>query len=187
MKLPHHTKLLVLTFLFLLVWRVKAPVASEPQGPGGPDEAREAGSPIRITSDSVKSDHKSGWAEFIGNVRAAQEDVVITADRIKVFYKSGGDGSVGTATIEKVVSQGNVKIVFDNETKTAIAEKAVYAADQKMLVLSGGNPTVWSGQDMIRGKKITLFQGEDRTLVEGGEKQQVEATFHTKGQGGLMR
>ncbi len=192
MKCSHHVKLLLFALVFLLAWGVTRPVASEPRG-RAPEERRTAeeekdpGSPVRITSDTMKSDHKEMWAEFIGNVRATQEDVVVTADRIKVFYGSDEDASEGTAAIEKIISQGNVKIVFDNKTKTAVAEKAVYTADERVLVLSGGNPTLWTDKDMIRGKRITLFQTENRTLVEGGDTQQVEATFHTNGQGGLIR
>lgn len=186
MKCPHHRRLLVLNIVLLLVWGVTRPVASEPTG-RAPDEPKDSGSPVHITSDTVKSDHRQGWAEFIGNVRATQQDVVITADRIKVFYKSDGDASQGATTIEKIISKGNVKIVFDNKTKTAVAEKAVYTADKKVLVLTGGNPTVWSDKDMIRGKKITLFQAENRSLVEGGDTRQVEATFYSVGQGGLIK
>ncbi len=127
------------------------------------------------------------WVEFTGNVKATQHDVIVTADRIKIFYKSGRDTTEGATILEKVISQGNVKIVFDNNTKTAIAERAVYTADQKVLVLSGGDPTVWSGKNVIRGKKITLFQAENRSVVEGGDKDQVKATFHTAAEGGLIK
>lgn len=186
MKCSHRTKLLVLNIVLLLAWGMTKPVASEPRIKE-PQESKDLGSPVRITADSMKADHKERWAEFAGNVRATQEDVVITADSIKVFYKSEGKVSKGAAAIDKIISQGNVKIVFDNETKTAVAEKAVYTADNKVLVLSGGNPTVWSGQNKIRGKKITLFQGENRSLIEGGDEEQVEVTFHTQGQGGLIK
>jgi lipopolysaccharide export system protein LptA len=94
---------------------------------------------------------------------------------------------VATQAVEKMVAEGNVKIVFDNMTKTAMAEQAVYTAGDKVLVLTGGNPTVESGRDVIRGKKITLFQAENRTLVEGDQKEQVEATFYSQGDGGLIK
>ena len=147
----------------------------------------EAKTPIHITADRLESDHKQRWIEFIGNVMATQDDVVITADRMKVFYKSGGHTSIGAGTIEKIISQGNVKIVFDDESKTAVAEKAVYLTDQKVLELSGGDPRVWSGKNKVQGKKITLFQAENRTLVEGVGKDQVEATLYVKEGGGLTK
>ena len=48
-------------------------------------------------------------------------------------------------------------------------------------------PRVWSGKNVIRGKKIILFQAEDRIVVEGDEKEQVKATLHTEGEGGLIK
>jgi lipopolysaccharide transport protein LptA len=129
-----------------------------------------------------------GWVEFTGNVKATEEDAVITADRIKIFYKSDDSETSTAATrIEKIVSRGNVKILFDNKTKTAIAEMAEYNADQQVLILSGGDPTVWSGKNVVSGKKIILFQAEDRTVVEGDGKEQVKATFYTEGEGGLVK
>lgn len=177
---------LFLIFLFSGLAGMSAVASSEPRG-RVPKEEADVGVPIRITSDAVDSDHRMKWVEFTGNVRATQEDVVITADRIKIFYKLDGDGSGETTSVEKIISQGNVRIVFDNKTKTAAAEKAVYCADKKVLVLSGGWPTVWSGKNIIQGEKITIFQADNRTLVEGDGKKQVEATFYTEGKEGVLR
>jgi lipopolysaccharide export system protein LptA len=186
-----HTKVVLLVVVLAWGWAGAGPVRSEApakQAQGKePAEQADLGSPIRITADAVESDHSMQWLEFRGNVTATQEDVVITADGIKVFYKSGRDASGVTTAIEKIVSQGNVKIVFDHEKKTAVAEKAVYTADPKVLVLSGGGPTVWSGKNVIRGEKITLFLAEDRTVVEGGENTQVDATFFVEGEKGSAK
>lgn len=152
-------------------------------------EKEDRGDPIHITSDKVTSNQNEKWVEFIGNVKATQSDTVITAHSMKILYKPEGKASQGTNTsrIEKMIAQGGVKIVFDKASKTAVAETAVYTASDKKLVLSGGEPMVLSGQDVVRGSKITLFQAENRTLVEGDKKSQVEATFHSQGQGGLIK
>jgi lipopolysaccharide transport protein LptA len=153
-----------------------------------PENDKEKGGQIHISSDKVSSNQNERWVEFTGNVKAIQGDGVITADSIRIFYKPDADKSkgVGSTAVDSMIAQGNVKILFDNASKTAVAQKAVYTTKDKVLVLSGGEPTVWSGQDVIRGKKITVFQSEDRTLVEGDEKKQVEATFHSQGEGGLI-
>jgi lipopolysaccharide transport protein LptA len=173
-----------LLIILLCFVNLAVPVLAESPVTGGEKHA-EAETAIRITSDRLESDHKMKWVEFIGNVTATQDDVVITADRMKIFLKSGADTSMATGTVEKIVSQGNVKMVFDNKTKTAVADKAVYLADKKVLELSGGDPTVWSGKNIVRGKKIVLFQSENRTLVEGVGEDQVEATLYVKKGGGL--
>jgi len=181
MKRLDRTKLALLIVLLCLGYS-PIPVLAESQV-----KHEDAETPIRITADRMESRHNMGWVEFIGNVMATQDDVVITADRMKVFYKRDGNTSLGMGTIEKIISQGNVKIIFDNKTKTAVAEKAVYLVDQKVLELSGGEPRVWSGKNMVRGKKITLFQAENRSLVEGEGKDQVEATLYVKEGGGLIK
>ena len=183
MKRLRYTKLALLIMLLGLVYPA-APVLAESSATGGKKDG-EAETAIRITSDRLESNHEMKWVEFIGNVTATQDDVVVTADRMKIFLKSGADTSMAAATIDKIVSQGNVKVVFDNKTKTAVADKAVYLADKKVLELSGGEPTVWSGKNSVRGTKIVLFQGENRTLVEGVGEDQVEATLYVKKGGGL--
>ncbi|MBE9582487.1 MAG: hypothetical protein IMF18_12835 [Proteobacteria bacterium] len=176
---------LLIMFLFFAGGAMSA-VASEAEVSDSEDQ-KNAGPPIHITSDRVESDQKMRCVEFIGGVKATQADVVVTADRIKIFYKPGGDTAGKSTAVERMIARGNVKIVFDKKTKTAIAEKADYTADTKVLVLSGGDPTVWSGKNIIKGEKITLFQAEDRTLVEGSEREQVEATFYSEGEGGLIK
>jgi len=180
-----NIKRLLFIILLCLVYP-SALISAEPQVTGSEEEG-SAETAIRITADRLESDHKMSLVEFSGNVVATQDDVVITADRMKIFYKSSGDTTIGTGTIQKVISEGNVKIVFDNETKTAVADKAVYLVDEKVLELSGGDPRVWSGKNIVRGKKITLFQAENRSLVEGASEDQVEATLYVKEGEGLTK
>ncbi|MDY6953500.1 MAG: LptA/OstA family protein [Thermodesulfobacteriota bacterium] len=168
--------------VFLVIGLLSAWGAESPGPLSTPPEKEttqqgDLGASIRITSDAVESDHRMKWLEFTGNVKATQEDGAITADRIKVFYTSQGHPSGEGTVVEKIVSEGNVRIVLNGKPKTAVAEKAVYTAVPKVLVLSGGGPTMWSGKNVIRGEKITLFLEEDRTLVEGGDSTRVDATF----------
>jgi lipopolysaccharide transport protein LptA len=185
MKRLEKTKRAVLVFLLCMLCPCGL-VLAETQETGS-EEHKGPETAIHITADRLESDHKMSLVEFSGNVMATGDDVVITADRMKVFYKSGGDTSTRGGTIEKIVSEGNVKIVFDNKTKTAVADKAVYLAGEKVLELSGGDPKVWYGKNIVRGKKITLFQAENRTLVEGTDKDQVEATLYVKEEDGLTK
>ena len=153
-----------------------------PDKEDGPSES----SPVRITSDRVDSDQDGRWVNFTGNVKATQDDGTIWADSLKVYYQPADEKSGAAGTIKKMVAEGNVKIVFDEDAKTATAQKAVYTADDKVLVLTGGSPRVQSGENFVQGKRITLFQKEGRTVVEGGEEDRVEATFYTQEEGGLI-
>ena len=144
-------------------------------------------SPVRITSDRVDSDQEGRWVNFTGNVQATQDDGTIWADSLKVYYQPADEKSEAAGTIKKMVAEGRVKIVFDEDSKTATAQKAVYTADDKVLVLTGGKPKVQSGENFVQGNRITLFQKEGRTVVESGEEDRVEATFYTQEEGGLIK
>ena len=140
---------------------------------------------IYITADKLIAESEAKYAEFIGNVRAVQEDTVITADRLKIFYKKVEDNNKNLTSdegsIEKIVSSGNVIINFDD--KVAVAEHAVYTSETGVLVLTGPNSKVTSGTNFVSGEKITLYRAEDRMTVESGNKKRVEAVFYSKEKG----
>ena len=140
---------------------------------------------IHITADKLISDNEVDYAEFIGNVRATQEDTVITADRLKIFVKKNPDNKspgVGTESINKIIASGNVKINFDN--RVAVTPQAVYNTKTGVLVLSGDNSRIISGKNSISGEKITLYRTTGRITVESGEEKRVEAVFYS-GEKGL--
>jgi len=107
---------------------------------------------VYITADKLIAESDAKWAEFIGNVRAVQEDTVITADRLKIFYKKVEDNNKNLTSdegsIEKIVSSGNVIINFDD--KVAVAEHAVYTSETGVLVLTGPNSKVTSGTNFVK-------------------------------------
>ena len=137
---------------------------------------------VYITSDTMIADSEARCAEFIGNVRAVQEDTVIIADRLKIFYKKVDDNDKNLTSdegsIEKIVSSGNVKINFDD--KVAVTQHAVYTSETGVFVLTGPDSKVTSGTNFVSGEKITLYRAEDRMTVESGNKKRVEAVFYSK-------
>ncbi|MEA3415084.1 MAG: lipopolysaccharide transport periplasmic protein LptA [Thermodesulfobacteriota bacterium] len=137
---------------------------------------------IHITSDKLIADNEAMLAEFIGNVVAIRGTDVITADRLKIFYKKGVDKkekpAAGEEMIKKIVANGNVVIKFDD--KVARAQQAVYTAKTGIIVLTGPNSKVTSGNNFISGEKITMYRSDDRMIVEGGKEKRVEAVFYSK-------
>jgi len=166
--------LFVLTAIFIIIagFMVSSAFAEE--------ENLKENKKVYITSDKLIADSEAKWAEFIGNVRAVQEDTVIIADRLKIFYKKiENDNSISDKeSIEKIVSSGNVKINFDD--KVAVSEHAVYTSETGVLVLTGPNSKVTSGTDFVSGDKITFYRAEDRMTVESGNKRRVEAVFYSR-------
>jgi len=137
---------------------------------------------IHITSDRLIADNQAMLAEFIGNVVATRGTDIVTADRLKIFYKKGvdkkGKSVAGEEMIKKIVANGNVVIKFDD--KVAVAQQAVYTAETGIIVLTGPNSKVTSGNNFISGEKITMYRSDDRMIVEGGKEKRVEAVFYSK-------
>ena len=140
---------------------------------------------IHITADKLISDNNADYAEFIGNVRATQEDTVITADKLKIFFKKiphdKKKPAVGEEAINEIVASGNVKIKFDN--RVAVTRQAVYNTETGVLVLSGNNSRIVSGNNSISGEKITLYRTTGHINVESGGGKRVEAVFYSDEKG----
>ena len=152
--------------------------------PTDPSHAK-ADPKIHITSDSLITDNKTKFAEFIGNVRASQGSNSIVADRLKIFFEKNMKRTVNPMadqeSITKIVANGNVTINFDN--KVAVTEQAVYITDARVLVLTGANTTITSGSDSIAGEKITLYRADGRIKVESGAENRVNAVFFSGDKG----
>ena len=135
---------------------------------------------IHITADKLISDHEAKYTEFIGNVRATQRDTVITADKLKIFFKRGVGNKknplAGDESINKIVADGNVQIKFDN--RVAVTQQAVYITETRVLVLSGADSKVISGDNSISGEKITIYRTDGRIQVESGKEARVEALLY---------
>lgn len=134
---------------------------------------------IQIVSDELIYDSEQGCAEFIGRVKAVREDVVITADNLKIFYSNNEKiSSLDQKAIEKITATGNVIIKFDN--KVAFTDQAIYTMKIEQLVLIGDNSKVVSGKNHISGSKITLYKADGRIAVESGNNKRVQAIFFSK-------
>ena len=139
---------------------------------------------IHISADKLISSIETGYIEFVGNIRATQKNTVINADKLKVFLKMeryNNKGITDKDSIQKIVADGNVKIWFDN--RIATAEQAVYHTQTGILVLSGANSKVISGNDSIAGAKITLSRKNGRIQVESSDAKRVEAIIYPKERG----
>jgi len=150
------------------------------------DKSLDTGNDIKdemifITSDKLISDNEAGYAEFIGNVRAVQGTTVITANKLKIYYKEGLNNNknivASEESIKKIVANGNVTIESDNRTMKT--EHAVYTTATGTVVLSGANSKIIDGNNSISGSKITLFRDSGRIQVESGSDKRVEALIYS--------
>jgi lipopolysaccharide export system protein LptA len=160
-------------------------VAAEELLAGSPEAENE--NRIYVTADTLITNTNEKYAEFIGNVRATQGTTVMTSDRLKVFYReqSGKEQQpvAETDVISRIIAEGKVKIVFDNQIATTA--HAEYLADQSIVILSGSNTKIVSGSNSISGNKITLYRNDGRIQVESGKERRVEAFFYSQ-DGGMV-
>ncbi len=141
------------------------------------------GEPIRITADKLVTDNQKRTAEFSGDVKAVQQNTIITTDRLTLYYSDQGDESSSDSanSIERMEANGHVRIEFDN--RVAVSNQAVYIIAERKLVLSGPESKVISGQDEISGSKITFYRDSGQVALEGDGKNRVKAIIHSDHKG----
>ena len=140
-------------------------------------------SPIHITSDRLEAYDDRALVLFSGNVVATQDDAVMHADELYLYYDKEKDGkkvasgvTVSAGKIERIELLGNVSV--KKGERTATGDKAVfYNADQRIVMT--GNPVMREKDNVITGDKITVFLNENRGVVESsGEEKRVTATIY---------
>lgn len=110
-------------------------------------------------------------ADFFGHVVVHRDDVVIKADKMKVWYKEVG----GRNELKTVRADGNVHIT--TETKMGEADYASFEAGSQMLILTG-NAKVIDGDSAIEGEVIEYNMKTEHIQVRKGKSgKQVHFTF----------
>ena len=140
----------------------------------------QADEQIQIIADKLITNNAEKFAEFVGDVRASQGDLVITSERLRIYYRDDPGASQGQTgsqeSIERVVASGNVQVA--SEKYKARADQAEYDLDTQVFVLSGENTTVTSGKNVLTGSKITLYRKDGQIEVESSRQKRVKAVFY---------
>lgn len=146
--------------------------------------------PVHVVADELEVNDKTQVATFRGAVKATQGDVIITSDRLKVFYDREGKSKPASGEakggimddggkVRKVVALGHVRI--KQKDRTAVGGKATYWAGGRKILLEG-KATVWRGKNQVSGDRITVFLDQDRALVHGKPGKRVSVTIVPKSQ-----
>jgi len=114
------TYIICIVIVLLMAHPASAQVLEEFKGKRGP---------VNITSQRLEAEYAKKLITFIGDVVARQEDFVLYADRLLLFLNDEGEG------IEKIVAQGNVRMV--QATKTVTCREATYFYREGTVVLGG--------------------------------------------------
>ncbi len=116
------TSIIAVFIIGLLVHPASAQMIEELKGKRGP---------VHITSQRLEAEYEKKLITFIGDVVAKQEEFTIYADRLLLFLNNKGEGG----GIDKIVAQGNVRMVQAN--RTVRCQEATYYYQEGTLVLGG--------------------------------------------------
>lgn len=145
------------------------------------DSSQEKNRKLKINADTMISQKETNSVEFSGNVVATDIDSVIHADSIKIFLYTEDEkkkvGKENRQNIKQITASGNVQYISGN--RKAFSDKAVYTADDQILVLTGDSPKIITGESFVTGKKITIFKQNSKIIVESGKSKRVEALFNS--------
>jgi len=142
------------------------------------DKGEETPNPIVINSKTLEVNNEEKTVTFLGDVSAKQEDMVITCQKVIVYYEGlpnqKGSGKAETR-IRKILASGDLKIDRAGGG-TATAEQAAYFPQDEKIILTGKS-TVKQGNDLVEGDRITIFLKENRSVVESSEDKKVRAVI----------
>ncbi len=155
-----------------------------------------------ITSQRMTVRNQENKAIFEGSVVLTKGTLVVHSDVMVVFFKSvnrdeqatpseggvngkgkdsapsergkaAGSGTLpimANRSVSLIEATGRVKIM--KEDGQATCRKAVYHGDEDKIVLTG-DPVAWQKGTRVTGQKITMYLGEDRSVVEGGSQVMI--------------
>lgn len=162
--------LFFLLAFYPLNWAAAAMAADMPKSTPSDD-------PISITSNKMTIKSLEDKIIFEGNVFIKKGDLKIGADRAEVFLtqkEPAGSGSIsqsltgpdvkGDKEVSRIETSGNVDVRQGD--KHAKAQKGIYNKEKEEIVLTG-DPEAWENDYRVKGKVITFFIAENKSLVEG--------------------
>lgn len=111
-----------------------------------------------------------------GDARAVRGQVEVLSDELRAYYREG-DG--GQSEIWRLDAVGNVRII--SNTEIAYGSRAIYNADQQVLVIDGEKPRLESGKDILTAtQQLEYWEAKGFAVARGNavatrEKKQVHA------------
>ena len=136
---------------------------------------------IQIVADKLITNSTEKFAEFVGDVRASQGNLVITSERLRIYYHDdprNNNQIGGQESIKQIIASGNVKVSF--EEYKAETDQVEYDPDTQVLVFTGENSTMTSGKNILTGSKISVDRKNGQIKVEGISHKRVKAVFYPK-------
>jgi lipopolysaccharide export system protein LptA len=127
-----------------------------------------------IASDTFAYMDLENRAHLEGNVVVQSDVQRMRSDLLDLYFtranaagsaEKSSNGATGTQQISRAVATG--RVVVDEQTRKATADRAEYTAADGKFVMSGGNPTLFDGtQGTTTGRQLTFFLADDTIIVD---------------------
>ena len=124
--------------------------------------------PIYITSDWMEVDQKKNTVTYKGRVVTVQAEMTMRSDILTAYY------DMDTKQMKQIIAEGKVNATQGN--RVATGEKAVFDDKAKTVTLTG-SPVMRQGNSQVSGVKVIYFVEQDKSIVEGDDKNRVRATI----------
>lgn len=134
---------------------------------------------VKVKADFMIMNMEKNLVTLIGNVKVDDKTFQIFCERLELDLnkdekknstkKKSNDG-IDPGGVSKISCFGKVKIIRNvsdaelkkNGSQKAFADKAVYLKTKEQIILTGKNPQIYRGDDMISGEKIILWKDSER-------------------------
>lgn len=133
--------------------------------------------PIDVTAENgIEWQQDNSLFIARGDARAVRGGVEVLSDELRAYYR---EGKTGQSEIWRLDALGNVRIVSNSET--AYGSRAIYNADQQVLVIDGEKPRLESGQDILTAtQQLEYWEAKKFAVARGNavairEKKRVRA------------
>jgi len=123
--------------------------------------------PLEITSQQLEVFQQEQKSIFSGEVVARQGEMTLYTDQLTVLFDEQNE-------VRRIEAAGSVHI--EEPLRNARGDNAIFDRDADTLILSG-NAEVVQGENRINGDEITLFIGQNRSIVRSAENGRVRAVI----------
>ena len=153
----------------LLLLGLAAPVVAQGTSVAFGTIRQDTDQPVEVTADNLSVDQETGTAIFEGNVLIGQGEMRLSAARVKVVYRSGGQG------IQRLEATGGVTLVSGPDA--AEAQRADYDIDNGTIVMTG-DVLLAQGPSALSADKMSVrlsdgtaqMSGRVKTILQTGNK-----------------
>jgi lipopolysaccharide export system protein LptA len=136
-------------------------------------QKHDSNAPVDFDADHMEVHDLDHRAFLTGSVRAVQEDMTLTADRVTANYtgslaSGGGAGQGGGAQVHRLDATGHVVVTRPNQV--AHGQYGIYDLDKRLVTLIGGVTLDRTGPNAstVRGGRLVINLNTNQATMDGG-------------------